>query len=173
MSHPYNQLRQLHWIWERNCIVATIHTMSKTNLDWFIYLSKPAHAVLQAEVTWVQTWWCKNGLRWWGDCNSSSRCRRGNNERHISDPTGWWDHIDNRQLNQPRSKNMWVVFQNYLSITAPVQTGSFESKQSSSTRSPQLPDICSVHLWEGVRCIGKELRQPKVVSRDCQKKSIF
>ena len=116
------------------------------------------------EVTWGQIWWCIHGIRWCGDCNSSSRCRRGNNEHHISDPTGWWDHIDNRQLNQPRSKNMWVVFQNYLSITAPVQTGSFESKQSSSTRSPQLPDICSVHLWEGVRCIiGKESFQKNFI----------
>ena len=39
-----------------------------------------------------------------------------------------------------------VAFQNYVSITAPVQTGSLKNKQSSSTRSPQLPDICPVHL---------------------------
>ena len=44
------------------------------------------------------------------------------------------------------AKIFFVLFQNYLSITAPVQTGLFESKQSSSTRSPQLLDICSVHL---------------------------
>ena len=128
---------------------------------WFLFIrsrhfqgtteSYDWQVIRKAEVTWVQTQCYRNGPRWWRGCNSSSRCRRRNNVRRISGRTGWGQK-DTHQQNQTKSKHVWVVFQNYLSITFPVQTGSFKNKlQSSSTRSPQLPDICPLHLWEGVR----------------------